>query len=92
MSSCADCGTRLRSYGACPNCHEELVIEREQAQYMEGPYSPEWDRKVADQSRAVSTNRHSNPDDEWTRRGREWPDESGDRMEAGIGHLYGGLR
>lgn len=31
---CEDCGTKY-SDGCCPNCHEELFIERTQGEFME---------------------------------------------------------
>lgn len=49
--NCEDCGTRY-SDGCCPNCHEELFIERTQWEYM-GETSDEWKRKVAEQEEQV---------------------------------------
>lgn len=44
---CEDCGTKLRGR-FCPNCDEEICIEQDQGEFMEGK-TEEWDEKVAEQ-------------------------------------------
>lgn len=46
---CQDCGTLLRSSGACPNCQEELVIFDEQMGEDPVPVSQAFMDKVDEQ-------------------------------------------
>lgn len=55
MAHCENCGTKL-DHGACPNCHEELVIEMYQGEFIE-TRSDEWCEKVADQEIEARRNR-----------------------------------
>ena len=55
MAHCENCGTKL-GHGGCPNCHEELVIEMNQGEFIE-TRSDEWREKVADQEIEARRNR-----------------------------------
>lgn len=52
MSRCEDCGCRLSSSGVCSNCHEELYILEEQAEFVER-VSPEFQTKAEEQKRKI---------------------------------------
>ena len=51
--ACADCGTKMRESGACPNCHEEMVIVDEQGDDYAFPVSQAFADKVKAQCEIV---------------------------------------
>lgn len=55
MAHCENCGTKL-DHGACPNCHEELVIEMNQGEFV-GSRPDWWRERVAEQEDEARTNR-----------------------------------
>ena len=57
MSYCLDCGTKLRSSGACPNCQEETVIFDEQFEEDPFPLSKEFKDKIQEQKPQIKRNK-----------------------------------
>jgi hypothetical protein len=50
---CEDCGSKRLSSGTCPNCHEELYIYTEQAEFLPPKLSRDFLQKVDGQREQV---------------------------------------